>query len=165
MSFVKSFAPLSDRYARVLILGSMPGEASLQAGEYYAHPRNAFWPILSQLFGFDANQPYAERVRRLIEAKVAVWDVLASCHRIGSLDSEIVDSSVIANDFVGFFRDHPQIRSVFFNGTKAESSFRKWVLPAQSGLDMEFHRLPSTSPANASVSWEQKRLAWEAILC
>ena len=164
MSFVKSFAPLAAPDATLLILGSMPGEASLQAGEYYAHPRNAFWPIMGQLFGFDASVTYDERVNRLKSAKVAVWDVLASCHRVGSLDSEIDDTSVSVNDFESFFRQHPQIQRVFFNGTKAEHSFRKWVIPTLPGLDLMLMRLPSTSPANASFSLEKKRKAWEAII-
>ena len=155
MPFVKSFAPLADQNARTLVLGSMPGEASLQAGEYYAHTRNAFWPIIGQLFGFEPS---------LLRARVAVWDVLASCHRNGSLDSEIDDASVSVNDFDQFFRQHPQIRSVFFNGAKAENSFRKWVLPKLPGLTLELTRLPSTSPANASLSLEKKRRAWEAIV-
>ena len=163
MSFVKSFAPLAASDAKLLILGSMPGEASLQAGEYYAHPRNAFWPIMGHLFGFNPSVPYAERVSSLLVAKVAVWDVLASCHRVGSLDSEIDDASVSVNDFECFFRQHPQIQRVFFNGAKAEHSFRKWVIPALPGLDLVLQRLPSTSPANASFSWEKKRQAWEAI--
>lgn len=163
MSFVKSFAPLAASDAKLLILGSMPGEASLQAGEYYAHPRNAFWPIMGHLFGFDPSVPYAERVGSLIVAKVAVWDVLASCHRVGSLDSEIDDTSVSVNDFESFFRQHPQIQKVFFNGAKAEHSFRKWVTPTLPGLDLVLQRLPSTSPANASFSFEKKRQAWEAI--
>lgn len=157
MSFVKSFAPLADANATTLVLGSMPGEASLQACEYYAHPRNAFWPIMGQLCGFAPSLPYAERVRCLIAARVAVWDVLASCHRVGSLDSEIDDESVSVNDFAGFFFQHSQIRKVFFNGAKAENSFRKWVLPALHGIDLELQRLPSTSPANASLSLEKKR--------
>lgn len=163
MSFVKSFAPLAAPDAKVLILGSMPGEASLQAGEYYAHPRNAFWPIMGQLFGFDPSVTYDERVSCLMAARVAVWDVLASCHRVGSLDSEIDDTSVSVNDFESFFRQHPQIQRVFFNGTKAEHSFRKWVIPTLPGLDLKLMRLPSTSPANASFSLEKKRKAWEAI--
>jgi len=163
VSFVKSFAPLAASDATLLILGSMPGEASLLAGEYYAHPRNAFWPIMGQLFGFDPSIPYEDRVSCLMAARVAVWDVLASCHRVGSLDSEIDDTSVSVNDFGSFFRQHPQIQRVFFNGTKAEHSFRKWVIPVLPELDLEFKRLPSTSPANASFSLEKKRKAWEAI--
>lgn len=163
MSFVKSFAPLAAPDATLLILGSMPGEASLKAGEYYAHSRNAFWPIMGQLFGFDPSVAYDERVRCLLAAGVAVWDVLASCHRVGSLDSEIDDTSVAVNDFGDFFRQHPQIQRVFFNGTKAEHSFRKWVIPTLPGLDLVLFRLPSTSPANASFSLEKKCQAWKAI--
>lgn len=142
----------------------MPGTASLEAGQYYAHPRNAFWPIMGQLFAFDPGAAYGERVECLIKAGVAVWDVLASCYREGSLDSEIDDVSVFANDFVNFFREHPLIRSVYFNGTKAETSFHKWVRPVLTMRGLTFQRLPSSSPANASYSLEKKCLAWEIIL-
>ena len=164
MSHVQSFAPLGDRQARILILGSMPGEASLRAGEYYAHPRNAFWPIMGQLCGFDPRLPYAERVRCVVSAGIAVWDVLASCHRPGSADVDIDDSSITVNDFAGFFRRHPQVRSVYFNGMKAEACFRRMV-PSQLPLsEVALHRLPSTSPANASYSFEKKLSAWSVIL-
>ena len=164
MSRVQSFAPLEDRRASVLILGSMPGAASLRAGEYYAHPRNAFWPILGQLMGFDPGLPYGERVRCLTSAGIAVWDVLATCQRTGSGDAEIEDSTITVNDFASFFRDHPQVRSVFFNGTKAEACFRRWAQPQLQIAEVAFQRLPSTSPANASYSFEKKRGAWSVIL-
>ena len=163
MPHVQSFAPLGDPHARILILGSMPGEASLRVQEYYAHPRNAFWPIMGQLFGFDSGLPYTERVRCLITARVAVWDVLATCHREGSLDAEIDDASSTVNDFAAFLRDHPLVRSIFFNGAKAESCFLKWVRPHLILSGISLQRLPSTSPANASFSLEQKLQAWEAI--
>ncbi len=163
MSRVQSFSPLEDRRASVLILGSMPGEASLRAGEYYAHPRNAFWPIMGHLLGFQAERPYAERVCCLISARIAVWDVLATCHRSGSGDAEIEDSTITVNDFASFFRDHPHVRSVFFNGTKAEACFRRWAQPQLQIPDVAFQRLPSTSPANASYSFEKKLGAWSVI--
>lgn len=164
MSHVQSFAPLGDRQARVLILGSMPGTASLQAGEYYAHPRNAFWPILGQLYGFDPVLPYAERVRRLTTAGIAVWDVLASCHRPGSADADIEEASIVVNDFASYFREHPQVRTVYFNGTKAAACFRRWVQSQLQLAEMTFQRLPSTSPANASHAYERKLRTWGVIL-
>lgn len=163
MPHVQSFAPLADCRARVLVLGSMPSEASLRAGEYYAHPRNAFWPIMGQLLGFDPGVTYSERVRQLTFGGIAVWDVLATCHRSGSLDSDIDDASITVNDFAGFFRDQPLVSAVFFNGAKAESCFRKGVQSHLPVLDLTFQRLPSTSPANAAMSLEKKRQAWEVI--
>ena len=160
---VRSFAPIAGRNARVLVLGSMPGRASLEAGQYYAHRHNAFWRIASELLRFDPDAPYRDRARALRSARIALWDVLHSCVRPGSMDAMIDRDSETANDFRKFFRTHPGITHVFFNGAKAEASFRRHVLP---GLDspLRYKRLPSTSPANASVPWRQKLAAWRAIL-
>ncbi|MGA9870162.1 MAG: DNA-deoxyinosine glycosylase [Rhodococcus sp. (in: high G+C Gram-positive bacteria)] len=149
--------------AHTLILGSMPGAASLAAQQYYAHPRNAFWPIMGQLFGADASLPYSERVNVLSHNGIAVWDVLKLCTRRGSLDSSIVESSIVANDFVTLFRDHPSIDTVYFNGAKAESSYLRHVAPLTSGFDLRLVRLPSTSPAHASMSFDTKLVAWRAV--
>ena len=143
----------------MLILGSMPGVASLAAGQYYAHARNAFWPLLAGLLGFDAGLPYAQRVAALRQARLAVWDVLQSCVREGSLDADIARDSEVANDFPAFFRAHRQIGHVFFNGAAAESAFRRHALPTlpENLRRACSSRLPSTSPANAafrsSVNW------------
>jgi hypoxanthine-DNA glycosylase len=143
----------------------MPGAASLAAGQYYAHPRNLFWPIMGTLFGAGPELPYATRVARLKEARVAVWDVLESCVREGSLDSAIAGDSIAVNDFAGFYRGHPGITRVFFNGAKAEATYRRHVsamLPpgpaAPEGL-----RLPSTSPAHASLNFAAKLAAWAVV--
>lgn len=159
-----SFPPIERADARVLILGTMPGVASLRAGQYYAHPRNAFWGILGEILGFDPEDAYARRAAHLRRCGVAVWDVLASCVREGSLDSAIVGSSLVPNDFRRFFASHPRLRKVCFNGATAEALFRRHVrarLPLMPAV--EFVRLPSTSPANAGVARESKRLAWRAI--
>ena len=158
---VRSFAPIAGRGARILILGSMPGVASLRANQYYAHPHNAFWPIMGKLLGFDPFAPYERRTRALKAARIAVWDVLHSCVREGSLDTRIQDE--VANDFTAFFAAHRAIRRVFFNGAKAEASFRCHVAPADA-RPMRFARLPSTSPAHASLSMVRKLAAWRAIL-
>ncbi|MDQ5917613.1 MAG: hypothetical protein QG660_724 [Pseudomonadota bacterium] len=162
MSEVCSFLPVAQADARVLVLGSMPGVASLSAGQYYAHRRNAFWPIMGALLGFDPAAPYVQRLAALQAAHIAVWDVLQSCSRTGSLDASIARASEVANDFPRFFRQHPHIAHVFFNGTAAEAAFRRHVLPqlAQSGLAMT--RLPSTSPANASFSFDRKLAEWRS---
>jgi len=160
----RSFAPIADERSRVLVLGSMPGRESLRAGQYYAHRRNAFWPIMGELLGFDAKLPYEARVRALRSAGVALWDVLHSCRRAGSLDSSIEAASETANDFRAFFRAHPAIRAVFFNGAKAESAFRRHVGPALAGLELRYRRLPSTSPAHAGMPLRKKMQAWRAAL-
>lgn len=164
MSAVHSFVPVARSDARILILGSMPGVASLTAGQYYAHGHNAFWPIMGALFGFDAAMPYGQRVEALQAARVAVWDVLKSCVRQGSLDTAIDRESEVANDFPAFLREHPEITHLFFNGAAAEAAFRRHVhhLLAPSALTMA--RLPSSSPANASFSFERKLAAWQSAI-
>lgn len=167
MHRVKGFAPLAQADARVLVLGSMPGVASLVAGQYYAHARNAFWPLQAALLGFDAGLPYAARATALLQAGVAVWDVLQSCVREGSLDADIARDSEVANDFPAFFHAHARIGQVFFNGAAAESAFRRHVLPglpADMAMRLQFVRLPSTSPANAALSFERKLALWRTAL-
>jgi len=163
---VRSFAPIAARNAKILILGSMPGRASLAAGQYYAHRQNAFWRIVCGLLGIDPASPYEARVRALRASRIAVWDVLHSCVRPGSLDSSITAEA--ANDFNVFFRRHPGIARVFFNGAKAEASFRRHVLPAIGrplrDRVISYYRLPSTSPAHASLPYARKLKAWRAIL-
>jgi len=158
---IRSFAPIAGRDARVLVLGSMPGRASLAAGRYYAHPQNAFWRIAAALLGIEADAAYGKRVQALKAARIALWDVLHSCVRDGSLDSGIEQE--IANDFQAFFRTHRRITHVFFNGAKAEASFRRHVL-ARLSVELRYERLPSTSPAHASSSFSRKLSAWQAIL-
>jgi hypoxanthine-DNA glycosylase len=159
------FEPIAAPDARVLVLGSMPGVVSLQAGEYYAHPRNAFWRIIEALFGIPVALPYGERCRRLLEHRIAVWDVLRACTRPGSLDSSIVESSIVANDFRGFFAAHRGIEAVYFNGAKAESAYRRHVQPTlpEPAADLGLTRLPSTSPAHASLSFDDKLERWRTI--
>lgn len=146
----------------------MPGAASLAAARYYAHPRNAFWRIAGALLGFDAGAPYPARTRALAGAGFALWDVLQSCERSGSLDAAIPEHSEVANDFAAFLRDHPGVHRIFFNGAKAEASFRRRVLPqleaAGAARRLSLTRLPSTSPAHAGLPFERKLEAWRAIL-
>lgn len=164
MSRIYSFKPIVSTNARVLILGSMPGGASLLAGEYYAHPRNHFWRLLGALIALDPAAPYAQRVKELQSANIALWDVLHSCKREGSLDSSIEKDTRAANDFKLFFAQHPAITHVFFNGSAAEQIFRREVLPVLKLQHLVYARLPSSSPANASYSFERKLAAWKAIL-
>lgn len=150
--------------ARILILGSMPGEASLAAGQYYAHPRNAFWPVVAEVLGFDAAASYEQRLAALVASRIALWDVLQSCRRRGSLDTRIEGASEVANDFEAFFAAHPAVEAVLFNGAKAEASYRRHVLERGVGAALAYRRLPSTSPANASWPRERKLAAWRAAL-
>lgn len=149
----------------MLILGSMPGVASLEADAYYAHPRNVFWPIMGELFGAGPELPYAERCERLQAAGVAVWDVLRECRREGSLDASIEPDTEQANDLAGLFARWPRIDRVVFNGQKAEAAFRRHVAATLSGEVVDrltLVRAPSTSPAYASLSFEEKLAAWHA---
>jgi len=148
--------------ARILILGSMPGQASLDLGRYYAHPRNAFWPIMGGLFGAGPELPYEERLHRLKENGIALWDVIAVCERQGSLDAAIAPGSVRVNDFAAFFKAHPAIARLYFNGAAAETAFRRHVLPRLAGLPPG-RRLPSTSPAHAARGYAEKLAAWSVL--
>jgi double-stranded uracil-DNA glycosylase len=162
MSHIRSFAPVSNADARVLILGSMPGRESLRQNQYYAHPSNVFWKIMGELTGARPALPYPERLRILQSSGIALWDVLGSCERDGSLDSDIRNES--ANDFAAFFAQHPHIAQVFFNGAKAEQCFRKSVLEKQALPPLSLHRLPSTSPAHAGMRYAEKLQAWRIII-
>ena len=160
---VRSFAPLFRADARVLVLGSMPGAASLAAAQYYAHPRNAFWPIMGALFGAGPELPYAQRLERLAAAGMALWDVIGCCERAGSLDSAIAPASVEPNDLAGLFAACPAIGHVFFNGTAAETAFRRHVRGRIALPALQFARLPSTSPAHAACGPKAKLAAWQAV--
>ena len=163
MSAVRSFPPISDPSARTLILGSMPGVQSLAANRYYAHPRNAFWPIMAALLGFDPESSYERRAQALTQSGFALWDVLDACVRPGSLDSAVRTGSRVANDFRTFFAQHPTLERVCFNGAEAERSFRVYALPQLGTTTLRFARLPSTSPAY-TLPFQQKLAAWRAIL-
>jgi TDG/mug DNA glycosylase family protein len=164
MPGINSFAPVENPSATMLILGSMPGRVSLESGEYYAHPRNAFWTIMGELVGAHPGLPYNVRLDILRSSGIAVWDVLESCIRKTSLDSCIETSSEIPNDFKSFFLTHRHITRVFFNGTKAEQCFLKYAHSMLEPSKLEYRLLPSTSPANAGLSYQQKLLAWQIIM-
>jgi TDG/mug DNA glycosylase family protein len=159
---VSSFLPVARRDARVLILGSMPGIASLEAQRYYAHPRNAFWPILAEICGFDRELLYEQRLKEVQRLGIALWDVLASCARPGSLDSDIEAASIRTNDFAGFLASHPGVTTVLCNGGAAFQMFRKRVVPELSDefAKVRVRQLPSSSPAHASMTLAQKRDVW-----
>ncbi len=163
---VESFAPLEPPSARLLILGSMPGIASLRAQQYYGHPRNQFWPIMETLFGVPASAAYAERIVGLHAQGIALWDVLRACERPGSLDSSIVRGSEQANDFAGFLDRHPGLETIALNGGTARDAFHRHVLPmlGERLSAIRLIALPSTSPANASISAAAKWAAWMQIM-
>ena len=154
------FPPLIGADARVLILGSMPGLASLQAQRYYAHPRNRFWPILGELLGFDPSLDHALRVQALQRAGIAIWDVLATCERRGSLDSAIARDSERPNDIPALLAAHVRIELLLLNGVRAAASLRRH----HPSLAIRTTTLPSTSPANASMPFADQRAAWHRAL-
>lgn len=156
---LQSFPPLAADGARILVLGNMPGVASLQAQRYYAYTRNAFWGIMGELFGFDPAGDYDERVAALTGAGVAVWDVLKHCRRIGSLDSSVQPDSMVPNDFGAFYAGQPALTHVYFNGAAAEKNYHRLVGRTDT---LHYTRLPSTSPAQ-TMSFDRKLAAWRQI--
>ncbi|MFA5687722.1 MAG: DNA-deoxyinosine glycosylase [Kiritimatiellales bacterium] len=166
---IQSFPYSAHRNAKVLILGSMPGEESLRQQQYYAHPRNLFWDFTGELFGASRELPYEKRLAILRKSGVALWDVAHTCRRQGSLDANM--TGVEANNFTALFKFAPEIHTVFFNGQTAAKLFHRLVVPelnssAAGGRSrrLKFIILPSTSPANASVSRENKFAEWKKIL-
>ena len=164
MADIEGFPPIGDKNARLLILGSMPGKASLEAGQYYAHPRNQFWPIMAELLGGVPLPDYVAKIQMLLKANIALWDVMKSCYRPGSLDAAIAKESIVANDFNGFLANHSRVTHVFFNGATSEQAFRRLVLPELNNYALTLQRLPSTSPAHAALSYQQKLQSWRVIL-
>lgn len=163
---LRSLPPAVADDCRVLVLGSMPGTASLAATNYYAHPRNRFWPLMGALCGFDAAIPYAARIAALHRAGIGLWDVIGRCERRGSLDASIVPGSEMPNDIVGLLASLPQLRAVAFNGGKAAQAFRRHLqadVPAALAARVDFHALPSTSPANAGFGFERLLDAWRVL--
>ena len=162
----QGFPPIADAHARVLILGSLPGQVSLQQQQYYAQPHNAFWKIMGRLFGAGPELPYAERAQRLVQNGIALWDVCAAAQRPGSLDAAIVHSSVVPNDFAAFIESHPSVGLICFNGGKAADLYRRLVLPGLPANLRPIHyaTLPATSPAHAAMPFEEKLTRWAAVL-
>ncbi|HYN54998.1 MAG TPA: DNA-deoxyinosine glycosylase [Methylotenera sp.] len=158
-----SFDPVAHYSAKILILGSMPGIQSLNARQYYAHKQNAFWKIMAELTGLNPDAPYTERLNTLIASGIALWDVLNSCEREGSLDNAIKLNSIRPNDFGSFFRNHSQLELICFNGSLAERCFMSHVLPTLNN-SIPYVRLPSTSPAHATLSILEKVTAWREII-
>lgn len=158
---LQSFDYIADSESRILIVGTMPGEASLSAGQYYAHPRNVFWNIIADVFN-NGRELTDYDVKRdcLLTHGVGLWDSLKYCERPGSLDSNIRNES--PNDFNGLLQMYPQIRVLLFNGQKAFSFFKKYHAPLLQTINYQV--LPSTSPANARLNYQQKLELWRQAL-
>jgi hypoxanthine-DNA glycosylase len=162
----KGFGSVVRAGARVLVLGSLPGQVSLQRREYYAQPHNTFWRIMGESVGASPDLPYKDRLRRLNEHGIALWDVCAAGRRNGSLDSAIELSSVETNNFSEFLRVHTGITLICFNGQKAKEIFDRKVPqdPPHLFERIRYEVLPSTSPAHAGMPFEQKLSRWRAAL-
>ena len=156
------FPPIARPDARILILGSLPGERSIREQQYYAHPQNAFWRIMAALFGIEGD--YDERARQLCKHRIALWDVLRSSVRPGSMDADIRTDTARPNDFAGFFAAHGDIELIAFNGRKAAQLFQRFVEPLEVAVGVPRVGLPSTSPAYASLSFSGKLAAWRDAL-
>ncbi|WP_094289059.1 DNA-deoxyinosine glycosylase [Mycobacterium lehmannii] len=152
--------PIVGDDAHTLILGNMPSVISLAAQRYYDNPRNAFWRIMGDVFGFAPDAPYEQRCAALTAHGIAAWDVLRSCQREGSLDSAVRPESMVPNDFQRFFDEHRGIEAVLFNGAAAEKNFTRLVRVAS---DLRYRRLPSTSPAQ-TMPFADKLTIWRQAL-
>lgn len=153
-----SFSPISSPDSKVLILGTMPGTKSLELNQYYGHSQNNFWKFMFTIFKEDFSTDYDTKKALLLKNKIALWDVLQYCDRVGSLDSAIKNE--IANDFETFLKQHPNINTILFNGQKAAAFFKKYV---HLKKDYTLITLPSTSPANANKAFQSKLDEWKVI--
>ncbi len=160
------FPPVARADARLLILGSLPGPESLRVSQYYAYRFNRFWWIMGEIAGASPDLPYPERLERLMDRGIALWDTCHAAERPGALDQRIVHSTVVPNDFVGFFDAHPAVRAIFCNGQKSAQLYRRLVLPAlpQPLAAIPPTCLPSTSPAHAGMPASEKLKIWRASL-
>jgi TDG/mug DNA glycosylase family protein len=157
---INSFNAIVGSESRILILGSMPGNESLRQHQYYAQKTNTFWKIMFELFDNPFSEDYELRKKLILDNKLALWDVLSTCEREGSLDSRIRNE--VANDFESLFREYPHIDTIYFNGKKAYDSYKRWI-----GFDEDsrknYVRLPSTSAAHA-IKYIDKLSAWKVII-
>ena len=157
MNRISSFPPIVSKDSKILILGSVPGIKSLEMQEYYAHPQNKFWRILFELFQEDFTADYAEKIELLKKNKIAVWDVIDSCERKGSLDTEIKNEA--HHDILQLMQDFPSIKVIFCNGQKSFKTLRKILL---DDLKIPILVLPSTSPAY-TIPYQQKLKDWSVL--
>ena len=158
MTRKSSFRPVVAPDTRVLVLGSLPGERSLAAGRYYAHPQNRFWHLLGRVIGVElARLDYEDRLMALLAAKVGLWDTVASAHRVGSLDAAIREAE--HNPLADLARSLPELRAVGFNGQASA----RIGMPQLAGTDLALITLPSSSPANASIPLAEKEKLWSRL--
>lgn len=162
---VKSFPPVINSHSRIVILGSMPGVASLQAYQYYGNPRNYMWSILYALFdeGREPDSVYENKLLFALSHGIALWDVIAACERKGSLDSNI--KQVIPNDIAGLLRLYPNVETLVCNGTKSFSELNKHFGSAPEITQRVVLRMPSTSPIPTKHyrGLEDRLKAWQAV--
>ncbi len=152
---IQGLPPISAKDARLLILGSMPSERSIEKQQYYAHPQNAFWKIMVRILG--KAESYQEKTALLKKHKIALWDVIQTCERKGSLDTAIKNPKY--NDIENFLKKRPKIKRVLLNGGKAQDSYIRY---AKGKINLPHTRLPSTSPAN-TMKFELKLEAWKKV--
>lgn len=166
LEFDTGFPPVVGAAPRVLLLGSLPGRRSLAERRYYAQPQNAFWKILGALVGAGPELDYEARLARLEQSGIALWDVLASGQRPGSLDASIVKATIVVNDFAGFFARHGAVELIGFNGRTAAALYARHVLPSLSSMlaSIPTVTLPSTSPAHAAMRFDAKLARWSDAL-
>lgn len=161
---IQSFEPVSGLNPKLLVLGSIPGIASLNAHQYYAHPRNAFWPIMCRYFRVELSLKYEDRVRVLTDCGVGLWDVLQQCERKGSLDSRIATHSIVPNPIDHWLETQPTVTDIILNGGKAAQVFKKHFKSARFLGRVAVHQCPSTSPAYAAMSQDEKFDRWSSVL-
>ncbi|MCC6442772.1 MAG: DNA-deoxyinosine glycosylase [Armatimonadetes bacterium] len=156
---LKGLCPIVDENSELLILGTFPSCQSLLYQEYYANPKNKFWEIMGKVYEFDHTLPYDRRIEFLKAKKMALWDVIESCCRSGSSDSNITCPST--NDFESFYRDHPSIKYILFNGKNARNDYEKLVGSNEQRIK---GYLPSSSPANTHCTTDKKVSLWKKII-
>lgn len=156
--FKKSFAPIVPPHSKLLLLGSLPGDRSLQESQYYAHPQNRFWKTLALLLNVSIPIDYPQRIALLQQHHIALWDVCKTAIRKGSMDTDIVQE--LPNDITHLLLDNPDIKTICFNGQKAQKLYDKYF---EHMPGIQYFTLPSTSPANASFNQERLLAAWQII--
>jgi len=161
---LKGLPPIVGDTPTILILGSMPSVASLEKQQYYGHPRNAFWRLMAQLNGFEYQDDYARNVAEVSQRGIAIWDVIGECERPGSLDSAIVKGSERLNPIPALLEQYPDIQRIGLNGGTAARLFKHHCLPVLQSEKYKIFNLPSTSPANAGQSFEQKCQQWQSLI-
>ena len=154
---ISSFPPIISNDAKIFILGSVPGVKSLEMQEYYAHPQNKFWKIIFELFNENFSEDYLEKIKILKKNKIAVWDVIDSCERVGSLDTKIKNEE--SNDILQLLKKYQNIKTIFCNGGKSYQNLQKIV---GKNFEIPIYLLPSTSPLH-TISFEKKLDAWSKI--